>query len=160
MQKDFCTDIEVLRKHIEKAHNTVMTTPSKKRRRCSLSDAPEPWSDSDNNSANLLLTEMLCECALPFNVTEHPTFLKWMSFVNKSYKVADRHTIATTNLDLVYKTAKAEVLAHLKDKHIVIAVDGSQDGSGEPIAHITATTPNGPEILLKQVLVHKSIQFI
>ena len=39
----------------------------------------------------------------------------------------------------------------LKNSHVVLAIDQSADGAGDPIAHIVAIPPSGVPFLLEEV---------
>jgi len=150
-----CIDIDTLRNHVTQKHpESVTTPPSNRKRRRTSSDVPVPipvWSAADNNEANTLLAEFIYEAALPFSITAHPAFLKWVSKLNNLYTPASRTAISDTYLDNVYNNTKAQVESRLKDQVVVLGVDQSTDGAGEPIAHITVVPTGGSEYIWDEI---------
>jgi len=151
-----CRDTDTLRNHLNKEHPDLQTSPAVSRKRQRISSNGDDrvvnnnWTKRDTDDANALLAEFLYEAALPFSVTSHPAFLKWITKVNKDYTPANRASIAGEHLDRVYNETKAAVEHCVKNSSVVLGVDQSTDGAHEPVAHVTVVTTDGTELLWKE----------
>jgi len=151
-----CRDTDTLRNHLNKEHPELKTSPAVCRKRKRISSNGDDyvvsnWKQHDTDDANALLAEFIFEAALPFSVTSHPAFLKWIAKVNKDYTPANRASISGEHLDRVYNNTKEQVEDYVKHSSVVLGVDQSTDGAHEPIAHITVVTTDSTELLWKEI---------
>jgi len=145
-----------LRNHLNKEHPELKTSPAVCRKRKRISSNGDDyvvsnWKQHDTDDANALLAEFILEAALPFSVTSHPAFLKWIAKDNKDYTPANRASISGEHLDRVYNNTKEQVEDYVKHSSVVLGVDQSTDGAHEPIAHITVVTTDSTELLWKEI---------
>jgi len=109
------------------------------------------WKPSDTEETNLLLAQTVLECALPFSLVEHPAFVTLIKKLNPQYELPCAKTLSTTQLDDIFTKTQILVNHQLKNSSVVLSVDQSQDGAGDPIAHVVAIPPSGVPFLLEEV---------
>jgi len=128
-------------------HPEKVTTPPKKRARRELDELEIQWARKDTEETHLLLAKALLECALPFAIVEHPAIVALFEKVNPSYKLPSSKTISTKYVDEVFENTTVLVKQQMKNSKVVLTVDQSADGAGDPIAHVVAIPPQGVPFL-------------
>jgi len=80
------------------------------------------------------------------------TLLLWHSPPSSTQIISFQlQQLSTTHLDTVYSDTQALVQQQLKSTSVVLSVDESSDGAGDPIAHVIALPPSGVPFLLAEI---------
>lgn len=112
------------------------------------------WTSADNNKAQQLLAYSFYDGALPLSFVENVEFLKFLNFVCPLFVPPNRKKLAGVLLENSYLQVKGEVekelqqakqvplFIYMSKPKVTLGIDGSSDGSSDPISHIVAMLPD------------------
>lgn len=108
-------------------------------------------SETQQNEIDIILTEVVAACNLPFRMVDHTLFIKFCAALRPSYKPPNRKRLSSQLIPLVYEQNLNENKKSLKNEPVCLAIDGWQNARLEPIICSTITRDSGESFLVSTV---------
>jgi len=89
-----------------------------------------------------MMADSFYDSSIPFAFAENKLFREFLLFVAPNFRPPSEEKVGNELLTSSYNKLKAQVDDVLvKEKSVVLGIDGSSDGCSDPITHIVNITP-------------------